>query len=298
MPSKTADWCDLSLAKHVAAPTNVSRTVDRRFKLTTMTTINPSMSDGSASPATTSGTGTTPQPPERRCPRNSPQLISSAEGSHDHAKTSVPQVRELALLVLAAASGTSTSESSASCVPPSSWSKMSPAERVRGLTPSGQAWESSATKRYRSRLAQLMSEHRTSAPVFSSLLPTLTATTYGTNHGGSAGRTGPVRESLQTMAKKGTLLPALTAKGNMLSPSMQKWAGHRNLPTLCARDSKGPGPTHTKGGRDLPSTLGGHLSPTFCEWLMGFPADWTVLGTESKPSATPSCPSAPKSSGT
>lgn len=97
-----------------------------------------------------------------------------------------------------------------------------------------------------------MSERRTSAPGFSSLVPTLTASSYGTNQGGSAGRTGKVRESLETMAKRGTLLPTLTA-----------------------RDEKGPGPRHTRGGRDLPSTLGGHLSPEWCEVFMGFPAFWT-----------------------
>lgn len=107
------------------------------------------------------------------------------------------------------------------------------------------------------------------------LVPTLSAVSYGTNQGGAAGRVGKVRESLETMAKKGTLLATLTS-----------------------RDSKGPGPTHTRGGRDLPSELGGHLSPSFCEWLMGFPEGWTALETASKPLATPSSPSVPKSSDT
>ncbi len=80
--------------------------------------------------------------------------------------------------------------------------------------------------------------------------------------------------------KKG-LLPTLTRVGNMLAPSMQKWPSHRLLPTLCARDEKGPGPAHTKAGSDLPQAVGGHLSPTFCEWYMGFPVGWTepVIGS-------------------
>lgn len=45
----------------------------------------------------------------------------------------------------------------------------------------------------------------------SGLLPTLTATEYGSNRGGAAGRVGPVRESLQTMARRG-LLPTLQAR--------------------------------------------------------------------------------------
>jgi hypothetical protein len=115
-----------------------------------------------------------------------------------------------------------------------------------------------------------------------SLLPTLTASSYGSNIGGAAGRVGKERPSSPTMAKRG-LLPTLTATANLLSPSMQKWAGHRRLlQTLTARDEKGPGPTHTKSGVDLPQVIGGHLSPTFCEWYMGFPEGWTDLGDASR----------------
>jgi hypothetical protein len=143
-----------------------------------------------------------------------------------------------------------------------------------------------------------MSAHRTSERECSSLLPTLTARPYGTNQGGAAGRTGKVRESLQTMAKNGRLLPTLTRKANLLAPSMHKWAGHRLLATLCARDAKGPRQAGTKGSRNLPRELGGHLSPTFCEWLMGFPEGWTDLARASPRSETRSCRDAPKSSDT
>jgi hypothetical protein len=46
------------------------------------------------------------------------------------------------------------------------------------------------------------------------------------------------------------------------------------LPTLTRRDEKGPGPTHTKAGQDLPQSLGGHLSADWCRWFMGFPVGW------------------------
>lgn len=72
----------------------------------------------------------------------------------------------------------------------------------------------------------------------------------------------------------------------MLSPSMQKWPRHRLLPTLMCLDSHGPGKKHSKGGRDLPNELGGHLSPTFCEWLMGAPLGWTEPVSAWKRSAT------------
>ena len=60
-----------------------------------------------------------------------------------------------------------------------------------------------------------------------SLLPTPTANQYGTNVGGAAGRTGKVRESLDTMARKGS------------------W------PTPNARDWKDSGPT--QGNRKSPN---------------------------------------------
>jgi len=83
------------------------------------------------------------------------------------------------------------------------------------------------------------------------LLPTLSASAYGSNKGGSAGREGPDRPSLETLAKRGI------------------------LPTLTTRDEKGPGPaSKSKGGRDLPHTLGGHLNPDWCRWFMGFPEAW------------------------
>lgn len=187
---------------------------------------------------------------------------------------------------------------------------MSPAERVAGLTLCVPGWQSKATRAYRSRLRRAMlerltSEHESSLSACVSvgsdsqlatrcarvhvsrqsrvyrttcklaMVPTLSAVSYGSNQGGGAGRVGKVRESLATMAKKGTLLATLTA-----------------------RDAKGPGPTHTRGGRDLPSEVGGHLSPHFAEWLMGFPEDWTALETASKRLETQSFLSAPKSSGT
>lgn len=88
-------------------------TEETKFKDITTTTTNHSLSVGSASDATTTGTRTT-QPSERRCPWNSPQSMSSVEGSHSHAKTSVTLAKERALQVSAAVCGSSTHESFAS----------------------------------------------------------------------------------------------------------------------------------------------------------------------------------------
>ena len=96
------------------------------------------------------------------------------------------------------------------------------------------------------------------------LLPTLTATDYGSNRGGAAGRVGPVRESLQTMAR------------------------HGRLPTLLARDWKDGQENRRTTVQRLrcavtePEQLGGTLNPDWCEWFMGWPIGWTA----SEPLAT------------
>lgn len=85
-------------------------------------------------------------------------------------------------------------------------------------------------------------------------------------------------------AESSLLLPTLTATANMLAPSMQKWPSHRRLlPTLLASvDERGARPSKGKSG----AALGRNLSPTWCEWFMGFPMDWTLLDDE--PLGTPS----------
>lgn len=90
------------------------------------------------------------------------------------------------------------------------------------------------------------------------LLPTPTSAQYGTNQGGYSGRTGKVRESLETMAKMGTL----------------------KLPTPTTMDSGPPLPPRKKnpsGGQKPPlnTVIGGRLNPTFVEYMMGLPKDYT-----------------------
>jgi hypothetical protein len=48
------------------------------------------------------------------------------------------------------------------------------------------------------------------------LLPTPSASSYGTNRGGAAGRTGPVRESLDTMARHDRF--------GQYAPAIERWA--------------------------------------------------------------------------
>ena len=91
------------------------------------------------------------------------------------------------------------------------------------------------------------------------LLPTPSASSYGTNKGGAAGRVGPERMSLDTMARKNL------------------W------PTPTARDWKS-GSMGTQGNsRPLSEQIGGPLNPQWVEWLMGFRLGWTELSAWAMP---------------
>jgi hypothetical protein len=86
-------------------------------------------------------------------------------------------------------------------------------------------------------------------------LPTPSSTPYGSNRSPSPRAT--VRPSLDTMARTGM------------------W------PTPIARDArtfKGAArPPAAQGAEPLTVQVGGTLNPTFVEFLMGFPQDWTVV---------------------
>lgn len=243
------------------------------------------------------------------------ELISSAEAAR--AKTSQAPATEVAWAVLKAAFGTSSLDSLRTCALRGSSSKTLLRALLDGSTLSAARWQSSAMRRYRSRLRQAISELRIDGPEFS-LLPTLMAshpeglrdrkgrklaptlttnpTTYSRrngktypgllptltvcqrdNRGGEA--PGPTRPSLENLARR-ALLPTLKAsEEHRGSPGKRDREGGPTLrealmPTLCSRDDHGPGRKHSKGGSDLPSTVGGHLNPEFCRWFMGFPEGW------------------------
>ena len=145
----------------------------------------------------------------------------------------------------------------------------------------------------------------------SSFLPTPTATPYGNNQGGAAGRTGQVRHSLESMAKH-DLWPTPTLHGNYNRKGASQNSGDgletavkKELwPTPSTRDHKGG----YKGGRirngkvsmdtldvavqhtDNKDQTSGTLNPTWVEWLMGLPTGWTDLDswvTELSPKQPP-----------
>ncbi len=83
-------------------------------------------------------------------------------------------------------------------------------------------------------------------------LPTPTASNYGSNQGGAAGRTGKRRQSVASMASRGL------------------------IPTPMARDWKGSGGANRESP-DLSFTMGGNLNPRFVEEIMGYPVGHTSL---------------------
>lgn len=211
-------------------------------------------------------------------------LMSSAEDSP--VRTSRPRAVELASLVLEAASGTSSLAALRNAVRGGSWSRTFAAELATGSTRSAETWDGLAMRAFRSRLQQAIAARPTSEHAFSSslptlttnaghrssggpsletrvrLLPTLTASDYGSNHGGEAGRAGAKRLPLRR------LLPTLTTQ-------RATYATRRGevYPTLHG-------------------TVDGPLNPTWLEWFMGFPEGWTASAC----SETASCPTARKSS--
>jgi hypothetical protein len=148
----------------------------------------------------------------------------------------------------------------------------------------------------------------------SGLLPTPTAQSYGSNKGGAAGRVGKTRYSLQYMASHNLWPTPRASDGAKNVRSVEgaaKEVARKGLsgvdlcsavrlwPTPSARDWKDtPGMTALRNGKprvdQLPRAVfaaehtpsgGGHLNPTWVEWLMGFPAGWTALDASETPSS-------------
>lgn len=105
-------------------------------------------------------------------------------------------------------------------------------------------------------------EPNTSETDGSSLLPTPTASDYGSCVGGAAGRSGKARPSLGTMARK-NLWP--TPKASEASRGDCPGERRRRSPCLTTEVNISQG------------TRNGQLNPMWVEWLMGFPLGWTEL---------------------
>ena len=100
------------------------------------------------------------------------------------------------------------------------------------------------------------SARRTSASGYSaSLLPTPAAQSYGTNKGGSAGRVGPERPSLETMARKGlwpTPSASLGEHAGLVTPTKGREGGTL-VEAVSARLWPTPSASDGEGGRVPPA---------------------------------------------
>lgn len=100
----------------------------------------------------------------------------------------------------------------------------------------------------------------------------------------------------------GSLLPTLTVSGNWNRKGASKTSGDglatamRRLTTFFASDFRGPcGAEYyqismqerSRPLRDtLPHTIGHRLTPTFAEWWMGWPINWTLFSEAAKDTAS------------
>ena len=107
----------------------------------------------------------------------------------------------------------------------------------------------------------------------SSLLPTPTASQYGSNQGGAMGRTGKKRFSLDSLAKNRALSQEMG-----IDPLKSMTYGI--FPTPSTKISHGNKYQKNRHGKKYPTLAGitsEKLNPQFLEYMMGFPIGWTEL---------------------
>ena len=137
-------------------------------------------------------------------------------------------------------------------------------------TASSATWKKMVTAQ-RGDYSQLKKLARHTNANESSYLPTPSATSYGNNQGGAAGRTGKVRHSLESMARHNLWPTPRASEYKDCGPVGSKSHTHMDKRSYLCAKAKDP---------DQPSGL---LNPTWVEWLMGVPTGWTGLdswGTE------------------
>lgn len=167
-------------------------------------------------------------------------------------------------------------------------------------------WKISATPQGRLVFRLQLSELPTEETGSGSLLPTPTAQTYGSNQGGGMGRTGKVRYSLESMARRG-MLPTPTARDWRSGKASEATHARNSRPlnevvmrmwaTPTVKGDYNRAGLSATSGDGLATQVGGALNPTWVEWLMGYPEGWTALDASempssprsSKKSAEPSC---------
>lgn len=163
---------------------------------------------------------------------------------------------------------------------------------IPGSTPWPMIWKDKVTPLGRRYCQLVLSRLRTSASEYG-LLPTPAAQSYGSNQGGGMGRVGPVRHSLESMARHG-LWPTPTVTdgrgrsytydgGDKTKPRLSLLGMAQLWPTPTAMNDTGGAAFCKWGGAAAraklktmlrPGELNGPLNPTFPAWLMGYPPEW------------------------
>ena len=241
-------------------------------------------------------TGVWPEGP-LSCPCRCHTSMSSPAGSP--AKTSPTPDVEKASQEHARVYGPTTHDSFANYDPATSSWKTSQLSLLEDYTSFSGTWPRAGMTRNGTAYRLVPSAPLTAATESGSL-PTPAATSYGWNQGGSAGRTGPIRPSLEAMARHG-LWPTPEASDGTGGRVAKELGGTRpsgskraiTLATAVAQQWPTPTANRWDGlqshGRNA---ISGSLNPTWVEWLMGFPTGWTDL----EPSVTPSSPKSPNTS--
>lgn len=187
--------------------------------------------------------------------------VSCAEGSP--ARTCHRQAEGPVSLASAPGSGTNSGASSKRSRRRSSSSKTSQAVPGVGCPTCGETCTCWATEPVPSRFLPSTSARPITADECSCLLPTPTASNYGSSNNGCPG------DGRQEYATKGTLsLRGMARRGLLPTPTVN---GNYSV--------KGRWDRNGSSGDGLgTAVVPGPLSPRFVEWLMGFPDDWTDCG--------------------
>lgn len=121
---------------------------------------------------------------------------------------------------------------------------------------------------------------RISASGSGSLLPTPNASTYGTNQGGAAGRIGPIRPSLETMARK-NLWPTPTVQDANGRDRHNQRDGSVTL-SLLGEARRFPTPLTERGGGKLIMSVGRFPTPASSMVTMGDMEQARFSGNDSR----------------
>ena len=174
----------------------------------------------------------------------------------------------------------------------SSW-KTAQCSLLADSEPFSETWPRWGSMRNGECWERTIPAHLTSVTGSGLLLPTPAASSYGTNQGGAAGRTGKIRPSLDTMARK-NIWPTPNSRDWKDSETQDNrksvnlgTAVHQAAPwKQCHGCENFWCIKHQMHAHDCecqpieqwnqsPYSTGGQLNPTWVEWLMAWPLGWT-----------------------